>query len=167
MHVIQHLVCVSRICLLISLHIFSQESHSECSANDKKSTSVGWWNERRGERIGISCDGHIPLVKGKRSECRQDREMGLWQGRWRGDVTPGTSNPAVTDGDGCSNSSHVTRTHTNVYTLLSSSKKCQEGEVWDVFMWAVLLWQCYLLQQQIVWQNLMQHTDKSLPISVQ
>lgn len=166
MHVILHLVCVSCICLLIGLHIFTAKSHT---ANVQLMTRKAhqWGDETKGgERIGISRDGHIPLIKGKWSECRQDREMGLWQGRWRGDVTPGTSNPAVTAGDGCSNSSRVTRAHTNVYTLLFSSKKCQEGEVSDIFMWAVLLWQWYLLQQMITWQHLMPHADKSLLISV-
>ncbi len=84
MHVILHLVCVSCICLLIGLHIFTAKSHT---ANVQLMTRKAhqWGDETKGgERIGISRDGHIPLVKGKRSECRQDREMGLWQGRWRG-----------------------------------------------------------------------------------
>lgn len=140
------------------------QPHSECSADDKENAS--WGDEMKGgERIEISCDGHIPLVKGKRSECKQEREMGLWQGRWRGDVTLGTSNPAMTAGDGCSNSSRVTRTHTNVYTLLFSSKKCTEGEVLDIFMCAVFLRQSYLVQQMIMWQHLMPRTDISVLIS--
>lgn len=36
-----------------------------------------WGDEKKGERIGKSRDGHIPLVKGKLSERKQEREMGL------------------------------------------------------------------------------------------
>lgn len=163
MHVILHLVCKSHIWLLIGLHIFTCSHIANVQLMTRK--AYQWGDETKGgERIEISRDGHIPLVKGKRSECKQEREMGLWQGRWRGDVTPGTSNLAMTAGDGCSNSSRVTRAHTNVYTLLFSSKKYKEGEVSDIFMCAVFLRQSYLVQQMITWQHLMPHVDTSVLI---
>lgn len=77
MHVILNLDWVSRICLLTGLHLFTAKSHT---ANVQLMTRKAhqWGDEMKGgERIGISRDGHIPLVKEKRSECRQDREMGL------------------------------------------------------------------------------------------
>lgn len=68
------MVCVTHLLINRSAYFHSHTANVQLMTRKAHQ----WGDEKKGgERTGKSCDGHIPLVKGKRSERKQQREMGL------------------------------------------------------------------------------------------